>query len=127
MNSYNSDTFHGSFYGGSKRFAEAKRNALIEGMDYTIGTSDPIGVGAADNMFVQGLEDTGSFAIEGRISDASPWAPVIVAKVGDRSEKAEEVSDTAAWVADVHNFYQVKITGTAGKAVIVKLENLGIK
>lgn len=130
---YNHDTFSHSYYGGAKRFAKVTRNPLFEGKDLkaTIAdddkfVSEAVGVAAADNLYVQGDGENG-FTVEGRLSDASSWFEVTLAKQGDVSEKETTISDNAVWVGDVHSLYEIRIAGDEGTAVVVKLEDLGIQ
>ena len=126
---YDYSTFHGAMY--NKNFAPVSRNILFEGKDIINiagdTVSEPIGVGAADELFIQGNGTSPSYVVEGRLTDASPWTALTLAKLGDTAEKTDAVSDGAVYRADVHYLFQIRVSNSGTDPVMAKLENFGIK
>jgi len=126
---YDFSTFHGAMY--NKNFAPTSRNILFEGKDIINiegdTVSEPIGVGASDQLYVQGNGSAPSYTVEGRLTDASPWTALTLTKLGDRSESTDAVSDGAVYVADVHYLFQIRIANAGTDPVMAKFENFGIK
>ena len=111
------------YAGYDKRFTQPERN-FIEGKLLDAGKTSVISIGAADTAIIQAVGE-GSFVLQGRLTNASPWVNISMLEKGSLAKVGSTGTGDTIYEADVRYLSDIRVDPdvTDVNTVIVKLEH----
>lgn len=111
------------YAGYDKRFAHPERS-FIEGKLLDAGKVSVISIGAADTAIIQAVGE-GSFVLQGRLTNGSPWVNIPMLEKGSLSKVGATGTGGTIYEADVRYLSDIRVDPdvTDVTTIIVKLEH----
>lgn len=111
------------YAGYDKRFAQPERS-FVEGKLLDAGKANVISIGAADTAIIQAVGE-GSFVLQGRLTNASPWVNIPMLEKGSLAKVGATGTGDTIYEADVRYLSDIRVDpdATDVNTVIVKLEH----